>query len=112
MSTTVARLNTPHSFCEEVISLIPMRKIAREINKKNAREAESCGIPVERGNMPVPENANEPSTRLTIPKSPSNRPDRRLFHRPIANTRLNIPVKISPELNNVIAEPSTPRTLK
>jgi hypothetical protein len=112
MRTTAARLNTPHSFCEGVVTLIPMRKIAREINKKNAREAELCGIPVERGNMPIAENVIEPRTRLTIPKSPSNRPDRRLFHRPIANTRLNIPVKISPELNNVIAEPLTPRTLK
>jgi len=89
-----------------------MRKMAREINKKNAREAQLCGIPVVRGNIPMTENAADPTIRLIIPNCPSNRLDRRPSPRPIANTRLNTPVKISPKLNSAVAEPLAPRTLR
>jgi len=112
MRITAVRLSTPHIFCEVVIAIIPVIERAREINIKNARETQLCGIPVVRGNMPIAENAPEPRIRLIIPHCPSRWPDRRLFPRPMANIRLSIPVKISPELNSVAVEPSTPRTLK
>ena len=112
MTRHAVRLNHPHIFCDALIAVTPTRKRARVINIKNASEAQLCGRPVVRGNMPVAEIEIEPRTRLTTPNCPSNRLDGRLFPRPMAKTRLSTPVKISPELNNAVADPSTPRTLK
>ena len=89
------RLNSPHVFCDVVIAATPIRKRARVMNMKKASEARLCGRMIVRGNMPIAKSAIEPRTRLTIPQCPS-RFDRRLFLKPRANIRLNIPVKISP----------------
>jgi len=108
--TPAVRLSNPHLTCDAVIAATPIRRRARIMNTKKAIEAESCGRSIVRGNMPMAENAIEPRIRLTIPNCPS-RLDRRLCLRPTANIRLSTPVKTSPELNSVAAEPSMPRTL-
>ena len=110
MRTPAMRLGNPHLICDAVITATPTRRRARVINIKNAIEAKLCGRSIVRGNMPMAEIAIEPRIRLTTPNRP-NRLDRRLCPRPIANIRLSTPLRISPVLNSVVAEPSTPRTL-
>jgi len=108
--TPAVRLSNPHLTRDAVIVVTPISRKARIMKTKNAIEAESCGRSIVRGNIPMAENAIEPRIRLTTPNRPS-RLDRRLCLRPTANMRLSTPVKTSPELNSVTAEPSTPRTL-
>jgi len=104
------RLSNPHIFCDAVIVAIPTIRRARVMSTKNAVEAMSCGRSIVRGNMPMAEIAIEPRARLAMPHCPG-RLDGRLLPRPKANIRLSTPVKISPQLNNIVVEPSTPRTL-
>jgi len=108
--TTAVRLSNPHFICDAVTAAIPIKRRARAMNTRDAAEATSCGRSIDRGKIPVAEIAIEPRIRLDIPNRPS-RLDRRVLPRPMANIRLSTPVKINPELNSVVAEPSTPRTL-
>jgi len=104
------RLSNPHLICDAVMAAIPTSRRARVVKIKKASPAKLCGRSIVRGNMPIADIAVEPRIRLTIPNRPS-RLDSRLCLRPIANIRLSTPVKISPQLNSIVAEPSTPRTL-
>jgi len=108
--TPAVMLSNPHIICEAVIATTPIRSRARVIHTKKAAVDAPCIKSQVRGNTPMSKTAIEPRRRLTIASRPS-RPDRRHRPRPMANIRLNILVKISPPLNNVFAEPSTPNTL-
>ena len=108
MRTPVLRLSNPHLSREAVIAPIPMNRTAMIMKTKKDIEPASCARLIVRGNMPMADRAIEPRRRLTIPHLP-NRLDSRLLPRPIAKMRLSTPAKISPQLNSIVAGPSTPR---
>ena len=110
MSRPAVRLSNPGIVREVASAITPMRRRARAINAKKAIVARLCGRSIVRGNIPMAAIAIEPRIRQTIASLP-DRPEGRLLPRPRANIRLSKPVRISPQLNRAVAEPSTPRTL-